>query len=163
MCKGLPGQSHTDDRRAGGDYGGPLYLLRQVLHGLSSGCQGSGRRSGEGEADDRFGRESVFFDFDIIQLTFNKEGEYTVIPVVSNPITIVDDVTPPTNIPTSEVQWWRIILALVLLVLLLILLSPILPQILNGIIWYIMLPIKVIRANRNRKNERFKDDYYKEE
>lgn len=108
-------------------------------------------------------QESVFFDFDIIQLTFNKEGEYTVIPVVSNPITIVDDVTPPTNIPTSEVQWWRIILALVLLVLLLVLLSPILPHILDGIVWFIMLPIKAIRAIRNHKNERFKDDYYKEE
>ena len=85
------------------------------------------------------------------------------IPVVSNPITIVDDVTPPTNIPTSEVQWWRIILALVLLVLLLVLLSPILPHILDGIVWFIMLPIKAIRAIRNHKNERFKDDYYKEE
>lgn len=114
-------------------------------------------------------QESVFFDFDIIQLTFNKEGEYTVIPVVSNPIIIVDDVTPPTNIPKSEVQWWRIILALVLLVLLLVLLSPILPHILNGIIWFIMLPIKAIRAIRNHRNEKRKEDYkefddhYKEE
>ena len=104
-------------------------------------------------------QESVFFDFDIIQLTFNKEGEYTVIPVVSNPIIIVDDVTPPTNIPKSEVQWWRIILALVFLVLLLVLLSPILPHILNGIIWFIMLPIKAIRAIRNHRNEKRKDDY----
>ena len=114
-------------------------------------------------------QESVFFDFDIIQLTFNKEGEYTVIPVVSNPIIIVNDVTPPTNIPKSEVQWWRIILALVLLVLLLVLLSPILPHILNGIIWFIMLPIKAIRAIRNHRNEKRKeaykefDDHYKEE
>lgn len=39
--------------------------------------------------------ESVFFDFDIIQLTFNKEGDYTVIPVVSSPIDIINDITPP--------------------------------------------------------------------
>ena len=58
---------------------------------------------------------------------------------------------------------WRIILAFVLLVLLLVLLSPILPHILDGIVWFIMLPIKAIRAIRNHKNERFKDDYYKEE
>ncbi|MBR2371918.1 MAG: hypothetical protein IKA90_03510, partial [Clostridia bacterium] len=44
-------------------------------------------------------QESVFLDFDIIQLTFNKEGAYTVIPVVSSPIDIVDGLTPPVDIP----------------------------------------------------------------
>ena len=104
-------------------------------------------------------QESVFFDFDIIQLTFNKEGEYTVIPVVSNPITIVDDVTPPTNIPKEEVQWWRIILALVLLVLLLVLLAPVLPYIIQGIGWVVMLPVKAVKAIKNGKNKQPKDDY----
>lgn len=114
-------------------------------------------------------QESVFFDFDIIQLTFNKDGEYAVIPVVSNPITIVDDVTPPTNIPKEEVQWWRIVLSFVLVVLLLVLLFPVLPYILNGIVWFIMLPIKAIKVIRNHRNEKRKEDYkefndhYKEE
>ncbi len=41
--------------------------------------------------------ESVFFDFDVIDLTFNKDGVYTVIPVVSDPIDIVNDLTSPTD------------------------------------------------------------------
>ena len=42
-------------------------------------------------------QQSVFVDFDIIQLTFNDKGTYTVIPVVSNPIDIVDPITPPSE------------------------------------------------------------------
>lgn len=45
--------------------------------------------------------ESVFLDFDIIQLTFNKEGVYTIIPVVASPIDMVDDITPPYYPPTA--------------------------------------------------------------
>ena len=37
--------------------------------------------------------ESVFLDFKIIHLTFQAEGEYTVIPVVSDPIDIINDIT----------------------------------------------------------------------
>ena len=42
-------------------------------------------------------RESVFLNFDIIQLTFLNDDIYTVIPVVSSPIDIVDGITPPPN------------------------------------------------------------------
>lgn len=41
--------------------------------------------------------QNVFLDFDIITLTFEREGVYTVIPVVSNPIDIFADVTPPPD------------------------------------------------------------------
>ena len=86
----------------------------------------------EGEA--YIAQESVFFDFDIIQLTFNKEGVYTVIPVVASPIDVVNDITPPVNMP-GELEWWKILLALVLIVLLVVLLAPVLPYILQGILW----------------------------
>ena len=79
-------------------------------------------------------QESVFFDFDIIQLTFNKEGVYTVIPVVASPIDVVNDITPPTNMP-GGLEWWQIVLALVLIVLLVVLLAPVLPYIVQGIAW----------------------------
>lgn len=46
-------------------------------------------------------KESVFLDFDIIQLTFNKDGVLTVIPVVSSPIDIVDDITVPYTPPSA--------------------------------------------------------------
>lgn len=110
----------------------------------------------EGEA--YIAQESVFFDFDIIQLTFNKDGEYTVIPVVSSPIDIVNDITPPVNMP-DEVDWWKIALALILVVLLLVLLAPVLPYIIQGIGWVIMLPVKAVKAIKNGKNKQPKDDY----
>jgi len=67
--------------------------------------------------------ESVFFDFDIIQLTFNKEGVYTVIPVVADPIDAIGDITPPVDLP-GELEWWQIVFALAMIVLLILLLAP---------------------------------------
>ena len=104
-------------------------------------------------------QESVFFDFDIIQLTFNKDGDYTVIPVVSSPIDIVNDVTPPTNI-SDGLEWWQVILAIVLVVLLLVLCYPILPYIIQGILWVIMLPVKLVKAISKsiKKNKESKEE-----
>lgn len=42
-------------------------------------------------------QQSVFLDFDVIQLTFNKDGNYTVIPVVADPIDIINAGTPPVR------------------------------------------------------------------
>ena len=89
--------------------------------------------------------ESVFFDFDIIQLTFNKEGSYTVIPVVSSPIDIVNDITPPVQMP-SEWKWWQILLAAVLLILLIVVLFPVLPYVVRLALWIVSLPFRLIRA-----------------
>ena len=89
--------------------------------------------------------ESVFFDFDIIQLTFNRDGVYTVIPVVSSPMDIVNAITPPVQMP-SEWEWWQILLAIVLIVLLIIILFPILPYILKFLFWLICLPFRAIAA-----------------
>ena len=110
-------------------------------------------------------QESVFLDFDIIQLTFNKDGVYTVIPVVSSPIDIVNDITPPVNMP-DETPWWKIALALAFLILLIVLLAPVLPYIIQGIGWLIMLPVKAVKAiKKSTKNKKeLSDDFdYKEE
>ncbi len=88
--------------------------------------------------------ESVFFDFDIIQLSFQKDGKYTVIPVVSSPIDIVNDITPPVDMP--DMEWWQILLAVILLILLVLLLWPFLPSILKGVWWVITLPFKIIKS-----------------
>lgn len=104
-------------------------------------------------------QESVFFDFDIIQLTFNKDGEYTVIPVVSSPIDIVNDITPPVNMP-SETDWWKIVLALLLVILLLVVLAPVLPYIVQGVIWVVTLPFKAIKGLTKRKKKSGKSDDY---
>lgn len=88
--------------------------------------------------------ESVFLDFDIIQLTFTKEGNYTVIPAVSNPIDIVNDITSPVN--TESNDSWKVIFMLLALILLCVLLAPLLPYILRVILWLITLPFKAVAA-----------------
>ena len=89
-------------------------------------------------------QESVFFDFDIIQLTFNKDGDYTVIPVVASPIDIVNDITPPVYLDDG-LEWWQILLAILLIILLVIILWPVMPYIIKGIWWLICLPFKLIK------------------
>ena len=89
--------------------------------------------------------ESVFFDFDIIQLTFNREGVYTVIPVVSSPIDVVDDITPPVQLD-DDTDWWKTVLAVLLIILLFVLLGPFLSLLIQGIVWLITLPFQAIKA-----------------
>lgn len=49
-------------------------------------------------------KESVFLNFDIIQLTFKQGDVYTIIPVVSSPIDIVDDPTPPIDFNDGNID-----------------------------------------------------------
>ena len=58
-------------------------------------------------------RQNVFFDFDVIDLAFNKDGVYTVIPAVSDPIDIVNDLTSPTDMGDDGLG----ILGIILLIL----------------------------------------------
>ena len=55
-------------------------------------------------------RQTVFLNFDIIQLTFNDSGEMTVIPVVSDPIDIIDPITPPVDFGSNywTLVWWLV-------------------------------------------------------
>ena len=106
-------------------------------------------------------QQTVFFDFDIIELTFNKDGVYHVIPVVSSPTDIVNGFTQPP----AQFQWWKVVLAVIMLVLLIIILWPILPYVINGIIWLICLPFKAISALFKviKKSHKKRNNYNKEE
>ena len=101
-------------------------------------------------------KESVFFDFDIIQLTFNKEGIYTVIPVVADPIDAIGGITPPVDLP-GELEWWQVVFALAMIILLILLLAPLWPYILKAILWvydYIAKGVRAVaRLIRDRKNK----------
>lgn len=55
-------------------------------------------------------KASMFANFDIITLTFSKEGKYTVIPVVHDPIDIIGDITPPPETST----WWERLLQILI-------------------------------------------------
>ncbi len=86
-------------------------------------------------------QETVFFDFDIIELTFNKDGVYHVIPVVASPIDVINGFTAPA----VELEWWKILLGIILLIILLVLLAPIMPYIIRALIWVISLPFKFVK------------------
>ena len=75
-------------------------------------------------------QESVFLNFDIIQLTFNKDGILTIIPVVASPIDIVSDITPPPFIDDG-IPWWQKLLAIIILILIIFLLLKFLPLIIE--------------------------------
>lgn len=92
---------------------------------------------------------TVFLDFDIIELTFNKDGEYRVIPVVSSPVDLVNGYTSPP----LEFDWLKAILGIILLVFLVMLLLPLIPSIVAVILWVITLPVKLIRAVVQKLNK----------
>jgi len=97
-------------------------------------------RYGVSTVDSYVAQQTVFLDFDIIELTFNKEGEYHVIPAVSSPTDIINELTAPP----VQMKWWEIVLAILLLVLLLIILWPVLPFILKALWWLITLPLRIV-------------------
>ncbi len=69
--------------------------------------------------------ESVFLDFDVIQLTFNNDGVYHVIPAVSSPIDIVNAITPSVDMD-SDIPWWAYVLVVLAEIIVLLLLRLIL-------------------------------------
>lgn len=106
-------------------------------------------------------RQSVFFDFDVIDLTFNKDGVYTVIPVVSDPIDIVNDLTSPTDMGNDGLGILGIILLILGVIVVLVVLMPVLPYIAKGVVWLVCLPFRAIAklckgiaGSAKKRNER---------
>lgn len=66
----------------------------------------------EGKDDNGYlAQEYVYLDFEIIDLSFTKEGVTTVIPVVMSPIDIVSDITHPVHweeTVTKKILWYMI-------------------------------------------------------
>lgn len=90
-------------------------------------------------------QQTIFKNFDILQLTFAREGKYTVIPVVSNPIDIADNGDNPKE--KYGFNWWilvYIILGILLLIIFWPIIGPILGAIVKLILFIICLPFKLI-------------------
>ena len=49
-------------------------------------------------------QQTIFLNFDIIQLTFNDGGNLMVIPVVADPIDIINPITPPSQM-SGKIDW----------------------------------------------------------
>ena len=92
------------------------------------------------ESDTYVASETVFLDFDILSLTFHKDGVYKVIPAVSNPIDIVNGFTPPD----TEKDIGKSLLSIILLIILLVLLIICLPWILKVVWFLISTPFKAL-------------------
>lgn len=98
-----------------------------------------------------FAQETVYLDFDIIDVTFEKEDVLTVIPVVMAPRDLINDFSPPINTTKDfEIPNWIKIIAMVLVALVLLALVPSLANILVTII---TAPFRFIAwlFRRNRK------------
>ncbi len=80
------------------------------------------------EVDGYVAQETMFFNFDIISLGFKSaDGENeVVIGVVANPIDIINDITPPEDMPVEDEEWWQkimLVLAIIVIVAVAIVLS----------------------------------------
>ena len=115
-------------------------------------------------------RQTLFLNFDVISLTFQGDGEYTVIPVVADPIDIVDDVTPPSEQPgmsSDETNMLQKIIMLILVIIALIVLMPLIIVLLSLIIKLLTVPLKALgsmtRWMLKRQKKRQKDREKKED
>lgn len=109
-------------------------------------------------------QQTLFFNFDIIQLTFEGDFGQTVIPVVSNPIDIIPDITPPTYDPPLDIDytdWLKLILALLIGIILFVILMPLIPTIIQVLVFLIrtifniiLLPFRVLKKTIKKQKKR---------
>lgn len=110
-------------------------------------------------------QETVFLDFDIISLTFRKEGVDTVIGVVSDPFDIINGLDPPSNLGDNDNDLWKLIIGLILGLAALIIIWPFVSPfisfvitlvlkgfgfIFKGVITVITLPFKTVKKRRRK-------------
>lgn len=88
----------------------------------------------------------VQLDFDIIDLTFTKDGVETVIPVIMSPMDIVADGDHPVVTTPEPKDWWKIILGLIAFIVILILLLKFCPAVIFVIGKILLFPFKCIGA-----------------
>ena len=88
----------------------------------------------------------VQLDFDIIDLTFTKNGVDTIIPVVMSPMDIAADGDAPVITTKNDLKWWQILLAVLALILIIWLLFKFAPVIVYAVGKVIALPFKAIGA-----------------
>lgn len=94
---------------------------------------------------------NVYFDFDIIDLTFeNSDGQSFVIPVTASPKDMVDDGTLPLDPDGCSFGNFGKIFLLILFIILFIFLLPYLPSILGFVFKIVIFPFKQIGKTINR-------------
>lgn len=64
--------------------------------------------------DISFLQQTVYLDFDIIDVTMRAGDKLTVLGVVASPIDVIPDLTPPPDIVGDDLPWWVVVIAVVL-------------------------------------------------
>ena len=100
--------------------------------------------------------ETVYLGLDLIQMEWDDGEKRVVIPIVSSPIDVVADGTPPVHTTSDkELAWWQILLAVLALILVVILLFKFAPVLVFAVGKVIALPFKAIgAASKNLKKRR---------
>lgn len=88
----------------------------------------------------------VQLDFDIIDLTFTKDGVGTVIPVIMSPMDIAADGTPPLLTQKDKPNILAIILGIIIAIIIIWLLLKFCPAIIFVVGKIIVLPFEAIGA-----------------
>lgn len=104
--------------------------------------------------------QTIYLDFDIISLKFEKEGLSTVIPVVSNPIDIIGDIDAPA-IGMSFFEEFMLFLRILFLIIIIVSLIVLLGFIFNllginvsGILnFFLVKPFKWIKSKFSKKKK----------
>ncbi len=96
----------------------------------------------------------VQLDFDIIDLTFTKDGVKTVIPVIMSPMDIAADGAPPVITTKNNLKWWQILLGIIALIFIIWLLLKLSPLIVFVVGKVVVLPFKAIGALSKRRKQR---------
>ena len=106
------------------------------------------------DQDGYIAQQTCFLNFDIIQLTFQKDGKDTVIAAVSNPIDIFNAVEPPIDKGGCDRDMIKKIIAIVILaVLVLILWRPIV-WLIKNLFALIAAPFKAIGKAVKKKKKK---------
>ena len=126
-----------------------IYLFRyQVSDYVSEECHQFGPKIAVGgDTNAYFFQETVNLGFDVIDVTMEKDGVETVYGVVSDPIDVVHDGTPPLQ-TTTDFDWTGLILGALLLALLVGLLLAFIPNLVVAFLkllgWLLLLPFRAI-------------------
>lgn len=100
--------------------------------------------------------ETVYLGLDLIQMEWDDGEKRVVIPIVSSPIDVVADGTPPVHTTSDkDLAWWQILLAVLALILVVILLFKFAPVLVFAVGKVIALPFKAVgAASKNLKKRR---------
>jgi len=106
-----------------------------------------------------FGQETVYLGLDLIQMEWDDGGKRVIIPIVSSPIDVVADGTPPVY-TTSDVRsnWWKILLGVIALIVIIVLLLKFAPRLIYGVGKLIAMPFKGVaklcKSGKERRQKR---------